>query len=455
MHIVIVGAGNIGRYLVERLAGEDHDVTVIDHDREKIEEIGSHYDVRAINAPASSLDTLKKAGVENADIFIAVTNSDEANLITCLLADSINQNVRKIARVRELVTSESGLSPRIRRVFDEFINPDREAAAYLQRVFEVPGACEVIDFANGRVRVVGVSLFAGSAVIGKKLKDLGGSNITGKMLVVAIARHGELIIPRGDDLLEVGDTIYVSTVPEQTATIFELEGREHRPVKNVIIAGGKGLGRILAANLAANDVKVKLIEPDAYLSSVLADELDGVLVLNGDPTNPTLLREEGIEDCDVFVGATLDDEENILSALLAKQLGAKTGAVSVNKSSYFNLVTTIGIDVAVSPMVAGASSILKFMRKGSVSNVFATRDDVAEVLEIVATAESKIVNKPIHDIHFPTGVIVAAVVRALGDEVTIPTGITVIHPNDRVVLFANRAVVPKLEKLLEVQLPLV
>lgn len=450
MKIIVAGAGRIGQYLVDRLSVEQHDITVIDAKDGVLDELGSRYDIRTIAGNASSVTALRNSNIENADIIVAVTNSDETNIITCIHADGINPEIKKIARLRELLGIEEGLSARVRSVFDEIINPDEEAACYLARAFEVPGACDVIDFAEGKVRVAGFVLSPNSPVVGKALKDLRGESVPEDMLVVAIVRMGQLIIPRGEDRLSAGDTVYVASEPELTAQIYEINGQERHDIRSVMIWGGHGLGPLLAKKLLPRGVKVKLIEKDTERCEQLASELDEVLVLAGDGADQELLREEGIEDTDVFVGATEDGEKNTLGALLAKRLGAKFAAVAVNKTSYLDLVTTLGVDVVVSPMIAGASSILKYIRAGTISSVFSTRDDLAEVLEIVADEKSKIVGKPLKDIRLPAGVIVAAVVHA--DTVTIPQGETVIGPGDHIVCFAHRAALPKLGKLLEVKL---
>lgn len=447
MKIVICGAGKIGTYLIERLVQEGHDVTVVDHDEKILEEISWNWDVQTIIGKASSLDTLQKAGLESTDIIVAVTNSDETNLIACLLADSINLDVRKIARVRGLLVSEGSLSPRISQVFDEFINPDKEAATYLSKVLSITGACDVIDFDDGKVDVVGVTLSKKSSSVGKSLSEFSLSEEESPLLIVAIARDGELIIPSGSDILRANDTIYISLKNAQLGRIAEIEGRSLSPIKSVMIAGGTGLGSILAKQLSSLGVKVKLIEEDAQLCERLASELEDVLVLKGSLVDQSLLKEEGVSDVDVYIGVTADDEDNILSALLAKSLGATQTAVAVNSFSYLNLVTTVGIDIVVSPMIAGASSILKFVRPGAASGVFSTRDNAAEVFVVKASESSKVLGKPLKTKPFPQGVIVAAIMRE--EEVIIPSGDDLIKEDDGIILFANKGAVAKLDKLIK------
>lgn len=446
MKIVIVGAGSVGTYLVERLSGENHDIVVIDQKEEVLELLASTYDIQTVHGSASAVQSLTDAQVDKASIIVAATDSDETNLISCLLADSLNQNIKKIARVREIVTDHTGLSTRIADVFDHFINPDLEAVAILLRLIEVPGAVEVMEFGGGRVWVVGVVLEEDTKVIGRPLRDLPQEYETSSMLIVAIARDGHLIVPRGDDVLKAGDEVYVAAKADRVDAIFAILGRARQPIASVMIAGCTQLSQKLADELSKRGVKVKLIERETNQCEGLAERLNDVLVLNGDATDQELLREEGVADIDLFVGAGKDEEENILAALLAKRMGARVAAVVVNKSSYLTLVPEIGVDVVVSPNIAAASSMLRFVRGGRISTAVSTRDDSAEVLEIVADAGSKIVGIPLRDLKLPAGVIALAV---MSDElVRIPKGETVISPGDRVIFFANRKALPKLQKIL-------
>ena len=446
MKIIISGAGAVGTYIAERLVQEKHDIVVIDSDEEIVSRLASQIDIQTVIGNASSLETLNRAGVQSADIFIAATSSDEANLITCMLADSLNEQIRIIARIKGLVTDDSGLSPRMLEIFDEFINPDLEAAHVLLNLLEVPGATEVIDFADGKARVVGVKLPEDSRVIGKKLKDLRNESPEEKILVVAISREDQLFIPRGEDSLAVGDTVYLVSETSRTDKVLEAAGVDRTPIKNVMIYGGLGSGVLLAKHLAEKDIRVKLVSRNSDCCEQIADALNGVVILNGEGTDKDLLLEEGIEDVDVFIGATEDDENNILGSLLAKKLGAKRTAVLVNNMSYAGLVDTVGVDIVVNPRTVAASSILKFVRKGSLS-VFSIRDDSAEVLETVAREDSAMVGKPLKDLKLPAGAIVGAIVRE--NSLIVPTGESVIEAGDRVVLFFDREAVPKLEKILD------
>lgn len=445
MKIIVAGAGSVGTYLIDRLSTENHDLVVIDLQESILEKLTANYDIRGFCASASSLENLRQAGAEDADVFIAATDSDETNLISCLLAESISSQSRKLARVREIVTDDSGLSENVASVFDAFINPDRESVSALLRLFKVPGAVEVMEFGNGEILVVGVFMTPGAPLAGIKLRDLPTVGASEGMLVVAINRDGQLIIPTGNDELAPGDEVYVAALPESIDLIPSAFGSARPPVQSVMIFGGGSVGAKLASALAAQDVKVKLIESDPERCAVLAARLQNVLVLNGDGTDQEILRDESIAEIDMFVGTTGDEEENILAALLAKRLGAKSSAVIVTKSSYLNLITEIGIDIVVSPHIAAASKILKFVRKGSVSSAFSTRDDSAEVLEFEAVENSPVVGVPLRDLKLPAGVIVAGIHGE--DGAVIPKGDTTIAAGNRVIFFASRKALPKLQSL--------
>ncbi len=441
MRIVIAGAGSVGKYLLERLVAEGHAIVVIDQDETVLEELSSTYDIQTLKGNASMLANLERADVASADIFIAATDSDEANLIACMLADSLSSEVRKIARIRELVTDASGLSDRIADLFDHFINPDSEAVDFLLRLFQVPGAVELMEFCGGRIWVVGVVVSAEAALVGKRLKQLS----TPEVVIVAIQRDGQVIIPGGNDLIQASDELYVAARANEFDSFFKALGRELHPTRHVMIHGGGSIGRRLAKELSGGDVKIKLIDSNSERCEQLASELSNVLVLCGDGTDQELLKEEGIDDVDLFVGASHDEEKNILAALLAKKLGAKMTAVIITKNSYLNLIPEIGIDIVVSPNIAAASSILKFVRSESISSIFSTRDDRAEVLEVVADEASRIVGIPLRDLKLPHGVIVAAVHD--DESASIARGDTVISPGSRVVFFASRKGLPKLQEL--------
>jgi len=446
LDIVIAGAGGVGSYLVERLVVENHSITLIDSNEDILGRISAQHDIRAVEGSATALSTLKRANVAEADIFIAATSSDESNLIACLLAHSLNSKQRKIARIQSFEGDGAWLSRDIASIFDEFINPHLEAASTLAKLFQVPGACEVLDMAGDQVRVVGITLRKEAKVLGKPLRELNLGGEEQRIVVAAIIRNDQLIVPSGDDSLEAGDLVYVVTQPGKTDELFARAGIPQDEIKRVMIWGGTPIGKMLAQSLLEEELQVKILDVDEARCAELAEELDGVVVLQGEGKDQALLLEEGIEDTDVFVSVTDDEEDNILSALLARKLGAKSVAVTVNQMSYVGLVSTIGIDIVINPRISAGSSILKHVRGGRVSSAFSIRDDSAEVIELIATEESKIAGKSLKDMKLPGGVIVGAIVR--DSDVTIPTGATIVGLGDRLIVFAHRSSLPKLEKLL-------
>lgn len=445
MQIVVVGAGSVGMYLIERLAVEGHDITVIDTEEKILERIASELDVQIVNGSGSSLRDLRKAGVSGTDVFIAVTDSDETNLIACLLADSLSGDVRKIARVRELTADDGNLSEAIAGVFDHFSNPDFEAVQVVSRLVEIPGAVEVMEFGDRRLLVIGMVLHENSQLNGCRLRELPERVDASDLLVAAIAREGQLIVPRGEDRLVKGDELYVVVPSDRLAAIYQLVGEDPEQIKSVMLHGCSQFSMRLAKVLAEKGLRVRLIERDERLCNEAAEELHGVLVLCGDGTDQELLQDEQVDTCDLFIGSGSDEEESILAALLAKKLGAKRAAVITTKASYLKLVPELGIDIVVNPHIAAASSILRFVRAGSISTIVSTRDDSAEVLEVEVTSRSKLVGLPLKDMTLPEGVIVVARIRET--EVVIPKGDTDFLEGDRVIFFSSRAALPKLQKL--------
>lgn len=446
MKIIIAGAGSIGKYLVSRLSTEDHSLVVIDTNKEILDDLSSQFDISCIRGNAVSLKTLKEVGVANADMIIAATNSDEANLISGILAKNENPKIKNIARVRSLDADEGHLSEQIKDLFEHFINPDTEAASFLLKSFQVPGASEVIDLVGSKVRLVGLTVPTTSQIVGMKLKELSNFENAEKLLVVAIIRDGELIVPRGEHSVLAGDNVYVASKPEYTSSIFEIVGSDTKPFQSVIIWGGTRIGKRLSQDLNNLGCKVKLIEANAERCKELAEELSGVLVLNGNGTDSELLLEERIEDADCFVAVTEDDEDNILSVILAKKLGARNGALTLSNVDYLNMSASLGIDFAVSPRIAAASLIVKHVRSVFVSSVVSIRDDSAEILEVKAEPGSSIVGKAIKEVDLPSSCLIVAV--SSGDSVSVANGDTVIKENDEIVIFANRKGLAALEKFL-------
>lgn len=449
MKILIVGAGEVGFHIAQKLSEENQEVVLIDKEYEKIKRITEELDVQAILGSGTSPEMLKTAGIQNADMLVAATDSDEVNLIACLLARHLNRYILKVARVRnpEYVKEQELFSSDLLAV-DQIINPVSVMVETIRNLMSVPGATDVINFVEGKVKLIGITINPGSPVAGRKLLSFRG--MEGKILVGAIVRGDQVFIPHGEDVIQVNDLIYLVTRSDEIAQRLNFFGFQEKEIRRVLIVGAGQTGAALAAALDHTKLHVKIIDKDPQRCAVLADTLEKVIVINGDGTDRNLLQEENIADTDFMVSITGDEESNVLISLLGKGLGAKKTITRVNKLSYVPLVSAIGIDTVVSSRLSAIRAILQYIRKGKVISVAPLKGEHAEAIEAEALETSDVVNLPLSKVKFPKGAIVGAVVR--GEEIIIPRGDTVILPKDRLIIFALQKVVPKLEKLLTVKL---
>jgi trk system potassium uptake protein TrkA len=317
-------------------------------------------------------------------------------------------------------------------------------------LLEFPGAAEVFRFAEGRIRLLGFQIDPGAAVIGKKLSDLQAMEPGFKVLITAIVRSEEFIVPSGGSVIEGGDYLFAVTDAARVRKLLRFFGKNTEPPRRIIIIGGGDTGLMLAEAIEKRNIAVKLIEKKHGRCELLASRLDKTVVLHGDGTSQELLKEENIEETDFFIAVTNDEEANILGALLAKQLGARKVISLINRIDYIPLVSRVGIDGVINPRHAAISRILHFIRKGKVISATPLRDEQAEAFEFIALETSEITDRPFKEIHFPSGTIVGAICR--GEEIIIPDGNSVIRPGDHVVIFTPRSAIGELEKLLTVKL---
>ncbi len=451
MRIIIVGAGEVGYHIASRLAFEDKDVVVIDKDPEAVRRVSEALDVQVILASGSSPRVLADAGIREAEILLAVTNSDEANLVACLSANLLSPSTKKLARIRgagfddfhEVFKNEA---PHI----DTVINPEIEVVKTIQRLMRVPGAVDVGEFAEGRVNFVGIRLEKDSPMAGVRLLDFPAVFGDARPLIAAVVRNDELIVPRGDNVLRPGDLVYFISEKKRLADTVKLFNANVNTLKRVIIVGGGRIGKRLADALERESIHTKIIESNLERCNVLSQKMDKTVVLHGDGSDQKLLLEENVGDADVVVTLTHDEETNILTSLLAKNLGARATITKVSKFSYFPLMATIGLEKMVSPRLSAISSILQEIRKGKILSAVAVLGEDAEVIEAVALATSDITRRPLKKLSFPKGALLVCIIR--NDEIIIPTGESVVAPDDRIILFAQRQAVKKLEKLLTVKL---
>lgn len=451
MKVIIVGAGEVGYHIASRLAFENKDVVVIDKSEAAIRRVTENLDVHGITASGSSPEVLTQAGIEHAEILLAVTDSDEANLVACLMADMLSPATKTLARIRSAhydafhETFSSG-APHINTV----INPEIEVVKTIHQLMKIPAAVDMGELAEGRVKFVGLRLDESSQMTGVKLKDFGRMFGQDRPLIAAVVRRQELIIPRGDQRLEKGDLVYFICETDRLKKTVALFDVTMSPLKRVMIVGGGRIGERLARRLEKDGVQTKIIEADLNRCRMLSEEMKKAVVLHGDASDQDLLVEENVRDTDSVVALTGDEETNILVSLLAKNLGARSTITKVSKFSYIPLMSTIGLQKVVNPRLSAISSILHDVRRGKVLSAISVIGEKAEIIEAVALETSGVTGKPLRKISFPKGALLVSIVRE--DEIVIPSGESVVAPGDRVIVFAMRQVIPKLEKLLTVKL---
>jgi len=452
MKIIILGGGQVGSSVAANLASEANDITVVDTDTGRLEALRDRLDIRTELGCASHPDVLRRAGAEDADLILAVTNSDETNMIACQVAYTLFHTPTKIARVRaaeyldvpELFTQEA-------LPIDVLISPEQVITDYMERLIEYPGALQVLDFAGGKARLVGVKAYYGGPLVGHELRAL-RDHIPGiETRVAAIFRRGKAILPEGDTLIEADDEVFFIAATENIRAVMSELRRLDKPYKRVMVAGGGNIGTRLAKTLEAR-YQVKLIDHNAQRSRAISEQLERTIVLMGDAADEELLLEENIENTDVFCAVTNDDEANILSAMLAKRLGARVVMALINRAAYVDLVESGEIDIAVSPHQATIGGLLAHVRRGDVVVVHSLRRGAAEAIEAVAHGDRKtssVVGRAIEEIKLPKGATIGAVVR--GDNVIIAHHDTVIEAGDHVILFlVDKRRIVDVERLFQV-----
>ena len=455
MKVIVCGAGQVGFHIARHLAGEGNDVTVIDQRPDLIRKISDTLDVKGLVGFASHPNMLESAGAPDSDMVIAVTFADEVNMVACQICHSLFNVPTKIARVRH----QSYLEPMWRDLFsrdhmpiDVIISPEVEVARAVVRRLQVPGAIDVIPFAGGRVSMVGVHCSADCPVVHTPLRQLTELFPDLSMRVVGIIRGDRIIVPSGDDHMIPGDDVYFAVDTEHMERALSAFGHEEQEARRIIIVGGGNIGMFLANEIEENypDVNLKIIEIDAERAKAASDRLQRGVVLHGNALDREILEEANVAATETIVAVSNDDEVNVLSSLLAKRYGAKRAVTLINNSSYGPLVSSLGIDVVVSPSDVTVSTILQHVRRGRIRAVHSIREGLAEVIEAEALETSPIMGTPLREVKLPTGIVVGAIVR--DKEVIIPNGDTVIQTNDRVIILATAGQVKKVEKLFSVRL---
>jgi trk system potassium uptake protein TrkA len=452
MKILILGAGQVGSTVAESLVSEANDITVVDTNSEKLRLLHDRFDLRTLVGNASHPSTLKQAGVADADILLAVTQSDEVNMVACKLASSLYNTPVKIARIRasgyldhpEIFNSENFC-------VDFSICPEQILTDYIRKLIEFPEALQVLEFANGLVSLVAVKAFNGGLLVGKPLSFLHSNMPQIDARVAAIFRQEKPIIPEGATIVQEGDEIFFIAATRNIRSVLKELRRMDKPAKRVMIVGGGNIGRRLARSLE-QDYQVKVIEYNKNTCEELAGILKHTLVLNGDGTDENLLATEHVADVDVFCALTNDDENNIMSTLLAKRDGARKVIALINRNAYVGLVQGGKIDIALSPAHVTIGSLLAYVRQGDVAVVHSLRRGAAEALELVAHGDrlsSKVIGRRIEEIELPKGATIGAIVR--GKEVIMGHRDQQIEEDDHVIVFViNKSMIHKVEKLFQV-----
>lgn len=430
MRIIIIGAGEVGAELAAKLSRENNEVTVIDKSAAPLERLAA-LDVLTIQGNGASLETLEAAAIADTDLLIAVTQVDEINIMSCLLAKN-NGAKQTIARVRHTVYDSEYKSLTSDRLGIDFtINPERVAGAEIVKMLKSAHASEIELFCKDKVQMLGLRLGPQSPVLGKRLRELALGDNT---LIAAVIRDNQLIIPHGNDSLELGDHIYLLTLTERQFPSELVTGRDALRVQRIMVMGAGKVGRHVVRLFGqARSIELKLIDTNLDKCKEAADLFPTALVLHGNGTDRDFLKQEGIEATDVFVAVSGNDEVNILSALLAKKLGAKRTVVEINRPDYALLVDTLDIDTAIRPRYLTAGSILKFVRKGRIESIMILGEDQGEVIEINVGKHAPVNGKTLEELALPSGVLVGAIVRE--DKAIIPRGSDHVCYQDRIVLF--------------------
>ena len=448
MKIIILGAGQVGGSLAESLVSEENDITVVDLDGERLKALQDQFDLRTVLGSAAQPKTLVAAGIEDADMLIAVTASDETNLVACRVAATLFNTPTRIARLRanDYLEHSEMLSDCF--AVTNAISPENIVTGTIEKLIEFPEALQVLEFAEGRVSMVAVRAFKGGPLVQHPLKDLKQHMPNVDVTVPAIFRQGKPLTPEPDVVIQPGDEVFCLAATSHIREVMSELRRMDKPVKRVMIAGGGNIGLRLARAIEKSH-DVKIIEYSKRRAEVLAQELERSLVLQGDATDEDLLYNEHVDETDMFLALTNDDENNIMSCLLAKRMGARRTVALINRKAYADLMQGGQIDIAISPAQATIGTLLAYVRRGDVVAVHSLRRGAAEAIEIIAHGDaksSKVVGRAINTINLPKGASIAALVR--GDQAIIAHDETVLQADDHVVLFvANRKMIPKVEKL--------
>ncbi|GAN33323.1 MAG: Trk system potassium transporter TrkA [Candidatus Brocadia sp. AMX2] len=445
MKILIVGAGAVGFNLAKQLSKEGHDISVVEKDQELVKRISEKLDVFVVSGSASSPIVLEDAGIKNTDMVLAVTNSDEINMVVCTIAHSYDVKT-KIARIRSPEFTDE--QPFLRRNgfhIDHIVNPEKITINSILNIIGTPGAIYVADFTEGDILLRGFNVPGDAPIAGKKLSELKEIESTDSFLIVGIQRNEEMVIPTGETKILPHDNIFVLVAREALPYFLPMVNRRADEVEKITIYGVNRASLELAKKLEDLKIGVTIIEPDKEKTQQAARVLDKTIILQGDALDIDLLKESSIDIVDFFVALSENEQTNILSSLLAKRLGAKKAIVLTVDPTFVPIINSLGMDIVINPRLITVGSILQYIRRGHTLSVVKFHQSEAEAIELVAEDGSKIVGKPLRDISFPQGSILGAIVRE--GVMQIPAGNTIINPDERVIVFALPNALEKVQSL--------
>ena len=454
MKVIVCGAGQVGFHIARQLANENNDVVVIDQSEDLVRKVSDMLDVGGVTGHASRPDVLGEAGARDADMIIAVTYSDEVNMVACQVAHTVFSIPRKIARVRTQAYLEPQWSDMFQRnhmPIDVIISPEVEVAESVLRRLSAPGAFDSTPFLDGRVRMIGTRLTEECPLLHTPLRQLTELFPDLAAKVVGFERGGKLYTPSGDDQLLPDDNVFLIAREDHVRRCLSLFGHEEQIARRIILAGGGNVGMHVARTLETQErrIKVKLIERDRTRAEYVAERLDRTIVLNGDVLDAALLAEANVAEAEMMVALTDDDKSNLLAGVLAKQEGTTAAMALVNNQNLMRLVSPLGLDAFINPRATTVSSILRHVRRGRIRALHSVRDGAAEVIEAQVLATSPLAGSPLAKVSLPPGVMIGAILS--GNEVRVPNGRDVMRDGDIVVVFALKNVVAEVEKLFRVR----
>jgi len=446
VNVIIVGTGTLGVAVARKFSEERHDVVLVSEDEDALRRAQDVMDVGAVAGKGSTPSILLEAGLRTADILVAVTGSDETNIVACLIAETVSERITRVARIHDpAYLGEAGIIDKSSLSIDLVISPEEEVAHAIAALARTPGASDVLEFADGRIQAVGVDIDLGSPMVGKPLKDL-RRRADDKLLVAGVYRGEMVNAPSSDIRIMAGDTLFLVADRQSVRRVMTRLGKRWARTRNVMIAGGGWEGVSIAQRLTADGIHTKIIERDPLVCHKISRVLTDTLVLNGDCMDESLLVDEGVRRTDMAIAALGNETDSIFAALRAKRLGARRVAALVDTPEYMPFASTIGIDIVVNPMLSALNPILQLARRGQVLSVRTLRENLVEGIEFVAAEGAGIIGLPLALLRMPHGSLIGAIVR--GDEIMIPDSATVVQEGDRVVLFARPALIPRLQRLL-------